>query len=401
LALAAKKCRPIGNYFVRKISTTSVKDPPEVFVDDDDRKPPPERHTDLFPTQSEDDGDKACKVMMVAMANTAMNNTTGGDVASSPLSLFSLHAAITEAKGEAGSATHCHAGIVALDVPAANSSSSSVAMTINDENAPPNEKRAMDDLRDGFLPLGKPRSSFGGTKTTRILATVPTETTDLHGVPSIDYAVSDGNNLLESLMATRSVSTASTTFFTANATTTRSMLKDRTKVFVAVLNEDDKKPPLPLEWTRIGKSLTDSFDVVEIEEVKWGMRICNCGCQEIADPTTSVLFHDEHGDNQAWLSEEFNTRTDYSIKLVPIRIPSNLKHVEMYREAAREMWSLPEYRNDYVFVEYLIHLMIQEVNCDNMLQSIVIQVTLCSTARLGASMSEYGWTNKGNSEKSP
>ena len=65
--------------------------------------------------------------------------------------------------------------------------------------------------------------------------------------------------------------------------------------------------------------------------------------------------------------------------LVPIRIPSNLKHVEMYREAAREMRSLPEYRNDYVFVEYLIHLMIQEVSCDNMLQSIVIQVTLCST----------------------
>jgi hypothetical protein len=135
--------------------------------------------------------------------------------------------------------------------------------------------------------------------------------------------------------------------------------------------------------------------------VKWGMRICNCGCQEIADPTTSVLFHDEHGDNQAWLSEQFNTRTDYSIKLVPIRIPSNLKNVEMYQEAAREMRSLPEYRNDYVFVEYLIHLMIQEVNCDNMLQSIVIQVTLRSTARLGASMSEYGWTNKGNSEKSP
>jgi hypothetical protein len=73
----------------------------------------------------------------------------------------------------------------------------------------------------------------------------------------------------------------------------------------------------------------------------------------------------------------------------------------MYQEAAREMRSLPEYRNDYVFVEYLIHLMIQEVNCDNMLQSIVIQVTLRSTARLGASMSEYGWTNKGNSEKSP
>ena len=86
----------------------------------------------------------------------------------------------------------------------------------------------------------------------------------------------------------------------------------------------------------------------KIKEVKFGMRICNCGCQEIADPTTSVLFHDEHGDNQAWLSEEFDTRTDYSTKLVPIRIPSNLKHVEMYREAAREMRSLPEYCDDYV-----------------------------------------------------
>ena len=239
----------------------------------------------------------------------------------------------------------------------------------------------------------------------------------------------DGDEVCK-MTATRSVSTASTAFAAANATTTeesseddddddlinytlqipstatsfesnRSMLKDPTEVFEAVVNEDDNKPPLPLEWTRLGKSPTDSFDVVEMEEVKWGMRICNCGCQEIADPTTSVLFHDEHGDNQAWLSEEFDTRTDYSIKLVPIRIPSNLKHVEMYREAAREMRSLPEYRNDYVFVEYQIHLMIQEASCDNMLQSIVIQVTLCSTARLGASMSEYGWSNKGNSEKSP
>jgi hypothetical protein len=203
------------------------------------------------------------------------------------------------------------------------------------------------------------------------------------------------------MTATRSVSTASTTFVAANATTTRSMLKDPTDVFVAVVNDDDKKPPLPLEWTRLGKSPTDSFDVVEVEEVKWGMRICICGCQEIADPTTSVLFHDEHGNNQAWLYEKFDTRTDYSIKLLPIRIPSHLKHVKMYREAAREMRCLPEYRNDYVFVEYLIHLMTQEVSCDNMLQSIVIQVTLCSTARLGRSMSEYGWMNKGNSEKSP
>ena len=43
LVLAAKKCRPIGNYFVRKISTMLVKYPLDVFVDDDDRKPPPRR----------------------------------------------------------------------------------------------------------------------------------------------------------------------------------------------------------------------------------------------------------------------------------------------------------------------------------------------------------------------
>ena len=82
------------------------------------------------------------------------------------------------------------------------------------------------------------------TTTTPTLLSSDNEMEDLHGIPSIDY---------------------------------------------------DKKPPLPFKWTRIGKSPTDSFDVVEIEEVKWGMRICNCGCQEIADPTTLVLFHDEHG----------------------------------------------------------------------------------------------------------
>ena len=77
--------------------------------------------------------------------------------------------------------------------------------------------------------------------------------------------------------ATRSVSTASTTFAAANATTTeesseddddddlipstatsfkrnRSMLKDPAEVFEAVVNDDDKKPPLPLNWTRLGKS---------------------------------------------------------------------------------------------------------------------------------------------------
>jgi len=42
----------------------------------------------------------------------------------------------------------------------------------------------------------------------------------------------------------------------------------------------------------------------------------------------------------------------------------------MNREAAREMRSLPEYRGDYVFVEYLIHLMIQEESDDNMILSI-------------------------------
>ena len=181
----------------------------------------------------------------------------------------------------------------------------------------------------------------------------------------------DDGNEARKKTATRSVSTASTAFAAANATTTeesseddddddlinytlqipstatsfkrnRSMLKDPTEVFEAVVNNDDKKPPLPLEWTRLGKSPTDSFDVVEIKEVKCGMRICNCCCQEIADLTTSVQFHDEHGVNQAWLSEDFDTRNDYSIKLVPIRISSNLKHVEMYREAAREMWSCPE-----------------------------------------------------------
>jgi len=268
---------------------------------------------------------------------------------------------------------------------AANSSSYLVTTTINDENAPPNEMRAIDDLRDGFLPLSKLCRLFVGSKRRRIsgsvaivIATVPTETT-------MDSAV-----------------TATTAVTMMTTTPTLLSSDNEMEDLHGIPSIDyDKKPPLPLEWTRIGKSPTDSFDVVEIEEVKWGMRICNCGCQEIADPTTSVLFHDEHGNNQAWLSEEFNTQTDYSVKLVPIRIPSNLKHVEMYREAAREMRSLLEYRDDYVFVEYLIHLMIQEVNCDNMLQSIVIQVTLCSTARLGASMAEYGWTNKGNSEKSP
>ena len=84
-------------------------------------------------------------------------------VTSSPPLLFSLDAVITEVKWEAGSATHRRAGIIASDVPAANSSSSSVASTINNENAPPNEKMAIDNLRDGFLPLGQCRAM---TKTT-------------------------------------------------------------------------------------------------------------------------------------------------------------------------------------------------------------------------------------------
>ena len=54
----------------------------------------------------------------------------------------------------------------------------------------------------------------------------------------------------------------------------------------------------------------------------------------------------------------------------------------MYRMAARVMRSRPEYRDNYVFIEYLIHLMIQEESDDKMILSIVIQVTLCSTARL-------------------
>jgi hypothetical protein len=86
------------------------------------------------------------------------------------------------------------------------------------------------------------------------------------------------------MMATRSVSTASTTFVAANATTTRSMMKDRTEFFVAVVNKDDKKPPLPLEWTRIGKSPTDSFGVVEIEEVMMSMAIFKHG-----SPKSSTL----------------------------------------------------------------------------------------------------------------
>jgi hypothetical protein len=48
------------------------------------------------------------------------------------------------------------------DVP--NATKEKATTTINDENAHPNEKRAIDDLRDGFLPLSKPRRSFVGTR---------------------------------------------------------------------------------------------------------------------------------------------------------------------------------------------------------------------------------------------
>ena len=216
-----------------------------------------------------------------------------------------------------------------------------------------------------------------GTRSLRdifpVQATINADTTVAAQILELE-SEDDGDKACK-MTATRSVSTSSTAFAAANATTTEesseddddddlinytlqipstatsfkrncSMLKDPTEVFEAVVNEDDKPPPLPLKWTRLGKSPADSFDVVEIKEEKFGMKICNCGCQEIAYPATSVLFHDEHGDNQAWLSEEFDTRTDYSTKLVPISISSNLKHVEMYQEAAREMRSLPEYRDD-------------------------------------------------------
>ena len=189
--------RPIGNYFVRKISTTLAKDPPEV--------------------QSEDDGDEACKGKMATTANTATNNTTGGKVASSPLSLFSLDAAITEAKREAtcGSSTTHHrraSVVVASDVPhAANSSSSVVAtMIINDENAPPNEKRTIIDNRlhhdGGFLPLGKPRRSFVGTKTMRIPGAVavvatasPAETTAAAATTTATTPVDSSDDEVEDL----------------------------------------------------------------------------------------------------------------------------------------------------------------------------------------------------------
>jgi len=183
-----------------------------------------------------------------------------------------------------------------------------------------------------------------GTRSLRdifpVQATINADTTGAAQTSELE-SEDDGDEAWK-MTAMRAVSTASTAFATTNATTTeesseddddddlinytlqipstatsfkrnRSMPKDPTEVFEAVVNEDDKKPPLPLNWTRLGKSPADSFDVVEIKEVKFGIRICNCGCQEIADLTTSVLFHDEHGNNQAWLSKEFDTRTDYSI----------------------------------------------------------------------------------------
>lgn len=183
--------------------------------------------------------------MMVATTGTTTtannHNTTVGDAvavaSSSPLSLFSLDAAITEAKWEAacGSSTTHHrraSVVVASDVPHAANSSSSVVTTmiINDENAPPNEKRTIIDNRlhqhdGGFLPLGKPRRSFVGTKTMRIPGSVavvatasPAETTAAAAtttattpVDSSDDEVEDLNgdgNSLESLSPYSSMSSS-------------------------------------------------------------------------------------------------------------------------------------------------------------------------------------------------
>lgn len=81
------------------------------------------------------------------------NKSKGRVTAAAPM--FSLDAAISEAK----EAKH-RAVADAVNV---NSSS----MSINDENARPNEMKTIpyEDLVDGFLPLGKPRRSFIGTKT--------------------------------------------------------------------------------------------------------------------------------------------------------------------------------------------------------------------------------------------
>ena len=94
-----------------------------------------------------------------------LNATSQRMTHSSPLSLFSLDAAITEAKREADG-THRRADVV-VDVPAANPS---LVATTNDKNAPPNEGRTVNNLHgDGPPPPGKPCSgSLVGTETTRV-----------------------------------------------------------------------------------------------------------------------------------------------------------------------------------------------------------------------------------------
>ena len=71
-----------------------------------------------------------------------------------------------------------------------------VSTTINDENAPPNEKRVINDLRDGFLPLGKPYRSFVGTKRTRIsgLVAVVVATSSLSSYRGVTFGPSSSSS---------------------------------------------------------------------------------------------------------------------------------------------------------------------------------------------------------------
>jgi hypothetical protein len=135
--------------------------------------------------------------------------------------------------------------------------------------------------------------------------------------------------------ATRSVSTASTTFAAANATTTEESSEDD--------DDDDLIPSTATSFKRNRSMLMDPTEVFEAVHTRQSKR-------------------------------------PLSVQIVHSRICDNLL--------------------SSLFI-YLIHLMIQEESDDNMILSTVIQVTLCSTARLGASMSEYGWSNKGTSKKSP
>jgi hypothetical protein len=128
------------------------------------------------------------------------------------------------------------------------------------------------------------RDIFPVQATINVDMTVAAQTSELESEDDGDEACK--------VTVTRSVSTSTTAFAAANATTTEesseddddddlinytlqipstatsfkrncSMLKDPTEVFEAVVNEYDKKPPLPLNWTRLGKPPSDSFDVVE------------------------------------------------------------------------------------------------------------------------------------------